>query len=144
MDTSETYIKMCDCPEIQDIAKWEHGDWFWPEPWGSALLLDRRREDTEYPNHYKFYSTMHGGPWTTDFKVLWLPRQDQLQKMAFPCPDDTINVQANRIVNQFALEAYESGHYATYFFPTWEQLWLAFVMKERYHKHWSGEEWVDE
>ena len=25
--------------------------------------------------------------------------------------------------------------------PTYEQLWLAFVMKEKYNKAWDGEKW---
>jgi hypothetical protein len=25
---------------------------------------------------------------------------------------------------------------------SWEQLWLAFVMKEKYNKVWNGEDWV--
>ncbi len=29
-------------------------------------------------------------------------------------------------------------------FTSMEQLWLAFVMKEKYNKVWDGEEWINE
>ena len=50
--------------------------------------------------------------------LVWLPRQDQLQEMV---EKDNFSVKATSM----------------------EQLWLAFVMKEKYNKQWNGEGWVD-
>ena len=34
-----------------------------------------------------------------------------------------------------------NGH--LHIFTSWEQLWLAFVMKEKYSKKWEGEKWMN-
>ena len=107
MDTSEAYIKMCDCPEIQ-------------EPWNQAGHdFTHRRPGRQYK---------HG-------TMLWLPRQDQLQEMFgdtlyflslhFACFVDGLN-----------------GGSSLRPFTSYEQLWLAFVMKEKHSKTWNGQEWV--
>lgn len=31
-----------------------------------------------------------------------------------------------------------------YIFTSMEQLWVAFVMSERFGKHWSGKDWIGE
>ena len=53
MDTSETYIKMCDCPEIQELMPRVH-------------------------SQHEFYKT---GDIVMKKPFVWLPRQDQLQEM---------------------------------------------------------------
>ena len=39
-------------------------------------------------------------------------------------------------------ESYDS--YRSDYMPTMEQLWLAFVMKEKYNKVWDGRDWIEE
>ncbi len=66
-------------------------------------------------------------------KAIWLPRQDELQE----------RVKTNNL-------PYDIGSFLRYcianVFPhdTWEQLWLAFVMKERWNKIWVNGEWIEE
>ena len=96
MDTSETYIKMCSCNEIQE---------------NTAYLLDGN--DFRSPDG------------------IWLPRQDQLQEMV------DISDWRFKLVNCASFLADNFGSFATM-----EQLWLAFVMKEKYHKIWNGEDWI--
>ena len=48
---------------------------------------------------------------------IWLPRQDQLQGMV----EYTVGVNK---------------------FNSMEQLWLAFVMSEKYNKKWDGKDWI--
>ena len=70
---------------------------------------------------------------------IWLPRQDQLQEMA--------NKDAFWCFKSGVLEIYnyETNEESIYFeqFNSFEQLWLAFVMQEKYNKIWYEEkqEW---
>ena len=135
MDKSEIYIKMADCPEIQDREFGEEGDIVvvrkhlsdyngWQEyRKGSIEVVGNDGEyDISNPNKDNF---------------IWLPRQDQLQEM----------------VGGWTLELLDRFHH----FCMWddqfeetrekmtpismEQLWLAFVMEEKFNKVWNGEKW---
>ena len=99
MDTSETYIKMCDCEEIQE---------------GTAYLLDG--SDFRTPNG------------------IWLPRQDQLQEMVSYIGDTWV-------IEQY-FHNYLHSIYTHERKDSMEQLWLAFVMKEKHNKVWDGDKWT--
>jgi len=131
MDTSETYIKMSDCPEIQ----------------GDCSLFD---------NHsFSFCSRCHKDKWegecgqcgNTD---VWLPRQDQLQEMLYtPQPqgygyDKLISLKMFEWATEYN-EHYQCRGYKEYpnSLKSMEQLWLAFVMKEKYGKVWDGSKWQE-
>jgi len=64
---------------------------------------------------------------------IWLPRQDQLQEMV----EGTIYEKLGKLYREIV---------AMDFYPcdSAEQLWLAFVMREKYGKVWDGEKWVNE
>ncbi len=66
--------------------------------------------------------------------ILW--RQDQLQEMLH-C---SIGEGMNRLWAYFHEWFCKIGA-VEYSKSSWEQLWLAFVMKELYGKVWNGEEW---
>ncbi len=114
MDTSESYIKMCEkATEIQKLER---------------VIPDRVFKVCEtYPYQ------------------IWLPRQDQLQEMLdtdiFKILDRFISWIGNWdceindycVLNGFRLEIEE--------YKSMEQLWLAFVMKEKYNKVWNGKDW---
>ena len=114
MDTSETYIKMCEkAVEIQEI-------------WKSEVIK---------PDDRSF--------WIDDFnkqKSIWLPRQDQLQEMMRPTPERGEKISPYglswsfyRFIDQ--LPPLKRGN-------SFEQLWLAYVMKWEHHKVWNGKDWV--
>jgi len=72
--------------------------------------------------------------------------QDQLQEMV-----RVFNLKLQEMVRVFNLKDYlrivcESETYRKdeylFQFKTMEQLWLAFVMKERFGKTWNGEDWI--
>ena len=134
MDTSEQFIKMCDCPEIQD--NWN------PE----GLDFTHRRAGRQYK---------HG-------TMLWLPRQDQLQEMVgnnwvqnmVGCYDFAFQLSAGACapcINEKLLESWQSGgdfykeclNNLSTKYKSMEQLWLAFVMKEKFNKTWDGEKWAN-
>jgi len=144
MDTTETNIKMCekaeeiqeqyDCTEKHNIrlclaCKTE---------WGNCY------EHTEY---LSCNSELGGRPFpvvavkNVEHKPIWLPRQDQLQEMVGEYPD--CFHKFNNWLESW--QGFEDDKAKTEYvgqFNSMEQLWLAFVMKERYNKVWNGEDWV--
>jgi len=67
--------------------------------------------------------------WKARPDTIWLPRQDQLQEMVGQ-PYSRPSKQLRELA-----EFSDEGHPSASF----EQLWLAFVMKEKYGKTWKGE-----
>ena len=121
MDTTKTYIKMCDCPEIQG-QKPDMG------------LVPPTHEDV-FLGKYACY-------WAGDFdwvkqqsRYIWLPTQDQLQGMlepTFKCSKGDIQRFSRYYIEQSPIVL------------SMEQLWLAFYMHTQYQKKWSEEEWIGE
>ncbi|KKL11044.1 hypothetical protein LCGC14_2549790 [marine sediment metagenome] len=85
------------------------------------------------------------------YKATWLPRQDQLQDLV---KDKYLKYAKKSMfkyheillyhINSFSDEIRCSqikGHGYCYD-NSMEQLWLAFVMKEKYQKQWNGTDWV--
>ncbi len=142
MDTTEVYIKMCDCPEIQvlrDIGSWQNGD----------FIGDR------VDNHY---SVHHRGndawadvkPWIKHrIEWVWLPRQDQLQEMVnlagreFCFRNEWTNDESynDELASKTMVWRGESCSWVVHA-KSMEQLWLAFCMSEKFNKIWDGGEWV--
>ena len=75
-----------------------------------------------------------------DDPYIWLPFQDQLQKM-MGCDyndwlPDFLGFVFDFHEGRFLFEDYPKQ------FTSMEQLWLAFVMKEKYGKVWDGATWT--
>ena len=122
MDTSETYIKMCDCPEIQKR-----------KPYNDEYYFEFREGIC---HHGDFVSYQEG---SID---IWLPRQDQWQDMG------GLNVwQWGFKFSQWLYDLDDDGDCDFHVRHTHEdlhsheQLAAGFVMKEKYDKVWNGEEW---
>jgi len=131
VDTSKEYIEMCwEATEIQDI--WKNRC---PVP---KYIFDR---------NYFCNSTTHKSTFT------WLPRQDQLQYML----DASVHIVLD-IFHSFVFPESDYGEiypdsiqektvnekekYVNQFIESYEQLWLAFVMYEKYGKKWNGKDWI--
>ena len=149
-----TFIKMVDCPEIQD--GWKPVDWDWvycrvaDEGKPKLVVLSGYETDGGYYGHE---APHHGEPQcsspvsngayrkgkynpnpTRNFERehFWLPRQDQLQEMV----DGGFTHQTlERFYQWYHSEISRN-------LSSMEQLWLAFVMKEKYNKTWDGDKWV--
>ena len=112
MDTSKEYIMMCGkAEEIQKL--WKHskrsgGDWYFHTELNYAYSV------TDYDQN--------------DKHCIWLPRQDQLQKII-------------KIPNSVRMEHFFRWWKNNYF-PTYEQDWLAFLMEKKYQKIWNGQDWT--
>ena len=88
--------------------------------------LDKDEDNNFY--EYSPYPNCHG-----HHMPVWLPRQDQLQEMVVK--EEEV---PNKLSYRFALWTLFSGNK----FTSMEQLWLAFVMKEKFNKIWGGEKWT--
>lgn len=122
-DTSKQFIAMADCPEIQEMRKSE-------EDWIRGDYHVYRHSPDAGPSIFSYFEFQC-------FKAdssIWLPRQDQLQDMVDWSKDITL---IKLIYNWVAL----SVNYASQF-TSMEQLWLAFVMKEKFNKVWDKTAWV--
>jgi len=74
---------------------------------------------------------------------IWLPRQDQLQEMVDANHLDN-HRYSNRMVIQFfpiVMPTCDIEECAKVKINSMEQLWLAFVMKEKFNKTWDGKNW---
>ena len=133
MDTSKEYIKMCDCEEIQKDWVPQYGDYIAGEwldanddtEWQELGIVLRYQEDKNL--------IKTGGDilWNRDI-IRWLPRQDQLQGMFF---DGKYIYNILDSFCEFFKEQEDSG------LTSAEQLWLAFVMKEKHNKTWDKDKW---
>lgn len=139
MDQSKEYVRMCKkAKEIRKTWRLNAGDWLY-SPFKNVVVQS-------YGNNQKM---------TDEEKEIWLflPRQDQLQGMVFqedsqpiwtaidcfhhfcyPYRDTCILPITNK-------ECEEQELYVEKF-KSMEQLWLAFVMYNKYNKKWNGEDWI--
>jgi len=131
MDTSNEYINMCEkASEIQKTWK--------PEEWD--LVSTACAESTEKDLWVRMIYDLddfnnEGESYIKDFPCkTWLPRQDQLQEM---------------VGDSFILLSGVFVSFYTFFIDhikdnsqSFEQIWLEFVMKEKFNKVWDGNEWI--
>lgn len=131
MDSTKENILMCEnAVEIQELWR----------PYNLDIFVTKQSHmEPIYPRDYM---------WTTDRikqikeEYIWLPRQDQLQGMVKDLP-------RIKHFNGLLSEIYQFACNTTIAIknnvnPDWsmEQLWLAFVMKEKYNKTWDGKQWI--
>ena len=146
MDTNKEYILMCEkALEIQDYYRYVKlnldNSFFYNREISELVLCHSERG-----NFAEYSATCDSDPnFSDDFSgqyYTWLPRQDQLQEMMYKNLSliDFIGVNIN--ISIFTKEQLESNKR----FNSFEQLWLAFVMKEKYSKLWSEEkqDWISE
>ena len=149
MDTSETYIKMCEkAEEIQKARPQRYSieaDLFQVKNYYKDCLTCEKEDVTwEYCPICGNKTTRReelkvvAGNFGPLAKAVWLPRQDQLQEMVGGFEAGFIDWYA-WLRNIYP----ETKSPFVRLFTSFEQLWLAFVMKEKHGKVWSGEEWVN-
>ena len=120
MDTSKEYINMCE----------------------KAKEIQRQHDFSGAPGfvglNYGVCNAYYG--FKIDYNTIshvWLPYQDQLQ--------DIVNYSIASLVYSISDFISENGWLrdSIDYIRTMEQLWLAFVMKEKYNKIWNGKEWIE-
>ena len=134
---------MCDCEEIQDIV------------FPSQCVSHAFKEGDYYylDSEVGVYSFWHHP--TNIYNATWLPRQDQLQEMVLEAFGKEAwfggfcnSTEMLDLAFEFTCFCYdvssaemlEINEYAKQF-TSMEQLWFAFVMKEKNNKTWDGENW---
>ena len=136
MDTSKEYIKMCEKAEEIQHNKLKIGDFgVIPnavyEYFKVPSVIIRIEEDVEFD---RVWLNVPDENYVSADSIIFLPRQDQLQEMW------EYSHSALRSLQKFACELHNNYNYYDKFISM-EQLWLVFVMKEKYNKIWNGEEW---
>ena len=139
MDLSKEYILMCEkAKEIQKYWKPQNADfvkgdfigyiknWEITQGKGSASL-ERFSNDLENFGKYAWYYKD---------ELIWFPRQSQLQAMIGYMGMKAIMKKIYKMYGSFEISNPELADVSM------EQLWLYFVMKEKYNKEWNGEDWV--
>lgn len=141
MDTSEKYIKMCEkAEEIQRKASLFPGDvWYHPELEVGLCHYNYPCWSCDAGVEKVFWFDGYGIRLVDKLgSMIWLPRQDQLQEIigfsVFEQYNHNFWWWAETKTN--LIEDAES----------WEQLWLAFVMHEKYGKVWDDQkaEWISQ
>jgi hypothetical protein len=127
MDKSSYYIKMCRSAKlIQKHWKPDFGDFFVSMSSGRTSACLTLVSALEKKMSY-----------LTKIKAVWIPRQDQLQKMIiekYATPWDLAMAFSNVLMSD------NSSYFDN--LDSMEKLWLAFVMLEKHRKKWNGGEWV--
>ena len=137
MDNTKEYILQCEKAEEIQLLK--------PNP------KEEDRNDVEYVSYFylpeeerveilKFDNDedhpIIGGYHDDESGAIWLPTQDQLQ--------DLLNYELSDLTydfNEFNFDKKFGGLLSIDKFTSMEQLWLAFVMYEKYVKYWDGKKW---
>jgi len=127
MDLSPEYIKMCEkAKEIQKGHKFVEGDYVQQiiDPDDPAQVFMIHHENDAFGD------------------VVWLPRQDELQAMVTKKHDEKFKALEWVEVLEALIAYYESMKEKTLnLTQSWEQVWLFYVMEEKFNKSWDGEEW---
>jgi len=158
MDTSETYIKQCE--KATEIQALKQADSPLENKWDTGDVCYVPHDDTSIDcSYYKGAKTIWNGllpnagyhDWDSNWcsppnDAFWLPRQDQLQEMVgynqVAVVDGKWYGGGNlHLINNF-FKWLKNDEWSA--LASMEQLWLAFVMKEKYNKVWNGKDWVKE
>ena len=153
MDDTKVYIKQCSmCVDIQKLYDPSKPSFLWDHSLKESY--DRSRYTykeyrildivplADMPLGLHIFTSYDGYEWS----CIWLPRQDELQQMVKQESDKNYDwqVQLSQLDSFVTERSVHGESFSDYScqFETWEQLWLAFVMHERYGRRWNGERWV--
>lgn len=135
MDTSEKYILKCgEAKEIQKLWKPLAGDFVTcdnPEDRRVVIITTGEIDLKKNPDFLDVifpFSYGNNSDYKRKDKMIWIPRQDQLQEL-IKRSDMTKALHQIYEAAEFLWFKNKSG--------TMEQLWLAFIMKEKYNKIWN-------
>jgi len=155
---TDNYIKMCEkAEEIQKLWKPDDGDYFYGYEWGDLTKIPNEEmklsELASKEVHVCYYS---GDDFESCFpienddndkpdltKSIWMPTQEQLQEMI---KNRWFHIWGyDNFTNLYmtASTGIKDSHYVCENVTSMNELWLAFVMFEKYQKRWDGNNWID-
>jgi hypothetical protein len=124
MDCSDLYVKMSkNAEDIQRLWVPSEGDMFADELCHVSMVSPSILDHLDR-------SLKEG----TRERYVWLPRQDQLQEMILPVFKGNCYWMLEECY-KFIHPPYSAK------LESMEQIWLAFVMQEKFGKTWNGENW---
>ncbi len=131
MDTTKNYILMAEKAfEVQELWEPDVGDYFKirNEVDGHVNVLGCHWEKCD------------GCEWEAcKEESLWIPTQSQLQGMVKDRFKVSYGIDLYHLVKCFQI--FQVKHTGGLGLTSMEQLWISFVMKEKFSKHWTGSEW---
>jgi len=143
---TQNYIKMCEqAEEMQKEWKPKCGDCCIDKWNGETMLIISVKADAvslktkcllyyeKYGDYWAFGTQV--GYWNTIDKLFYLPIQEQLQEMII---DEDKHEEWFTVLENFC-EKYKDFYINL---DSMNELWLAFLYDEKYHKIWTGEKWV--
>ena len=144
MDTTPKYIKMCEeAEEIQKKWNFEDGDFYlhrFPDKEGHFVGKEINMCLCPSCNVKDSHGDTHVNEYCPKGRNIWLPRQDQLQEIIDweGLPVDC-GVGLHFICNEL-IQFLKQNQSQTQQLNSMEQLWLAFIMKEKFNKIWDNKE----
>jgi len=125
MDITQTYIKMCEkaYPDISDVETINIDFGYIPRLWAIKNSPHKAKQYNLFAQKAK--------PEGDFFQVYF---QDQLQEMLVDKPAYSTPYGQLVGIDKFMAEK-------AFSWESMEQLWLAFVLHEKYHKKLDGEKW---
>lgn len=124
MDTSKEYIKMCEEAKKYINKKEKLWDWYYDKESKTVEVIGSLNTKHSMGNNYHK-------------DEIPLYRQDQLQEMIGDKPAYSHAWGCAIGFSRFINTKFYSIDYSM------EQLWLAFVMHEKYNKVWDNENWIE-
>ncbi len=144
---SENYIKQCEkAKEIQELCRYKKGDWFYTKKYKDDYTKGYHVISDDY---IYFCDNPESISWITRAKGVWLPTQEQLQAMILPILKKRYNKawdlnKMKRTANWvFRIFSCFLNEHSRIYSNDMNELWLAFVMKEKWNKKWTGKDWVE-
>lgn len=144
MDTSETYIRQCDCEEIQAIRQWDE---FSIRLYQGDCYAEDGIVKVETYGVYAGEQLLQDGGLHDNAKVIWLPRQDELQEMVSNEVTDYWELRSYPLTKRLERsEPFELLIYGKELIEvtgaTIEQTLLKGLQKASHNKTWGGDKWV--
>jgi len=148
---TENYIKMCEqAEEIQKAWEPKAGDYVQLKN-NRQIYLISSVEKSKDKKKVVFYTNIINGNdswcYIEFFKdnFVYLPTQEQLQEMIIPILrrkfKDFWDMER---INIWMIQHFINFMHDIDYLDTLNELWLAFVMYEKYNKIWTGEKWEEE
>jgi len=131
MDDTKEYIEKC--RKAVEIQEYWHNSSHMISEWARSYFVSPK--DGSLIHYYDFESyPQHSTGYT------WLPLQGQLQDML----DYELGELHYRFYDYVQKEGHNPNNWETALikYKSMEQLWLAFVMHEKYDKKWNEEDWT--
>jgi hypothetical protein len=160
MDLTNVYLNMCNkATEIQKFWKPTVGDWIWRKYTVFGEEIDNQiwTKDKMAEITILTFKSSIDGYWSATnsegderiFKTpeelhkvtcIWLPCQDQVQEMFDFITGTSKDWMWTLLgaIHNFSVKS----DFKEWIPTSMEQLWLDFLMQEKYRKHWNGQTWI--